>query len=102
MYVQMYHQVILVKINLHLAAIVTLEKVTSIISANVTPVHKVDNRELVENYRSISLLAISAKCLERIVHNAIYSHVSTYLSEWQHPRGGGGGYSGILVTGMCE
>ena len=88
MYVQMYHQVFLVKINLHLAAIVTLEKVTSIKSANVTPVHKGDNRELVENYRSFSLLPISAKRVERIVHNAIYSHVSPYLSEWQHPRGG--------------
>ena len=53
-------------------------------SANITPVHKGDNRELAENYRSISLLPISAKCLERIVHNAIYSHVSPYLSEWQH------------------
>ena len=53
-------------------------------SVNITPDHKGDNRELVENYRSISLLPISAKCLERIVHNAIYSHVSPYLSEWQH------------------
>ena len=53
-------------------------------SANITPVHKGDNREFVENYRSISLLPISTKCLERIVHNALYSHVSPYLSEWQH------------------
>ena len=53
-------------------------------SANITPVHKGDNRELVENYRSISLPPISAKCLEHIVHNAIYSHVSPYLSKWQH------------------
>ena len=53
-------------------------------SANITPVHKGDNRDFVENYRSISLLPISAKRLERIVHNAIYSHVSPYLSEWQH------------------
>ena len=53
-------------------------------SANITPVHKGNNRDSVENYRSISLLPISAKCLERIVHNAIYSHVSPYLSEWQH------------------
>ena len=53
-------------------------------SANITSVHKGDNREFVENYRSISLLPISAKCLERIAHNAIYSHVSPYLSEWQH------------------
>ena len=53
-------------------------------SAKTSPVYKGDNRELVENYRSISLLPISAKCLEGIVHNAIYSHVSLYLSEWLH------------------
>lgn len=41
-------------------------------SGNITPVQKGDNRELVENYRSISLLPISAKCLERILYNAIY------------------------------
>ena len=37
-----------------------------------------------ENYRSISVLSIQGKCQERIVHTAIYSHVSAYLSDWQH------------------
>ena len=39
-----------------------------------------------ENYRSISLLSIPGKCQEHIVHTAIifYSHVSGYLSDWQH------------------
>ena len=32
-------------------------------SANITPIHKGDSRELVTNYRSISLLPIPAKCL---------------------------------------
>ena len=53
-------------------------------SANITPIHKGDSRELVTNYRSISLLPIPAKCLERIVHSAFYGHVSPFLSEWQH------------------
>ena len=54
-------------------------------SANITLVHKGDNRELVQNYRSISLLPISAKCLECIMHNVtcIYLHVSPYLREWR-------------------
>ena len=34
--------------------------------------------------RPISLLSIPAKCQERIVHNAIYSHVAPYLTKWQH------------------
>ena len=53
-------------------------------SADITPVHKGDNRKLVENYRSFSLLPIPAKCLERIVHKAMYTHVSPYITEWQH------------------
>ena len=52
--------------------------------ANITLVFKANERDLVENYRSISLLSIPGKCQERIVHTAIYSHVSAYLSDWQY------------------
>ena len=57
------------------------------------PIHKGDSRELVTNYRSISLLPIPAKCLERIVHSAIYDHVSPFLTEWQH---------GFIKGRFCE
>ena len=46
--------------------------------------HKNNNKELVENYRSISLLPFPAKCLERLVHTAIYAHISPYLSEYKY------------------
>ena len=52
--------------------------------ANVTPVFKDNANENVENYRSISLLSILSKCQERIIHCAIYSHVSPFLTDWQH------------------
>ena len=52
--------------------------------ANVTPVFKSDAKDVVENYQSTSLLAIPRKCQEKIVHNAIYSPVAPYLSDWQH------------------
>ena len=52
-------------------------------SANITQIHKRDSRELVANLRSISLLTIPAKCLERIVHSAIYDHVSPLLQWWE-------------------
>ena len=53
-------------------------------STTITPIHKGDSRELFTNYRSTSLLPIPAKCLERIVHSAIYDHVSPFLTERQH------------------
>ena len=52
--------------------------------ANVTLVFKSDAKDVVENYRSTSLLSIPSKCQEKIVHNAIYSHVAPYLADWQH------------------
>ena len=44
--------------------------------SNVTPVFKVDAKDVLENYRSISLLSIPSKCQERIVYNAVDSHVA--------------------------
>ena len=52
--------------------------------AKISPVHKANRRDFVDNYRSISLLSIPGKCQECIVYSAIYSHVSAYLSDWQH------------------
>ena len=52
--------------------------------ANITPVFKDNAKENVENYRSISLLSILGKCQERIIRRAIYSHVSPFLTDWQH------------------
>ena len=41
-------------------------------------------KDVVENYRSISLLSIPSECQEKVVHNAIYTHVAPYLTNWQH------------------
>ena len=45
---------------------------------------KAEVKDVVENYRPVSLLSIPSKCLEKIVHKAIYSHVAPYLTDWQH------------------
>ena len=37
---------------------------------------KADAKDVVENYRSISLLSIPSKCQERIVYNAVFLHVA--------------------------
>ena len=51
--------------------------------ANVTPVFKAGVRDLMENYRSISVLFIPTKCQEKIVDSAIHSHVAPFLTDWQ-------------------
>ena len=48
-------------------------------SANITPIHKGDERELVENYRSVSLLPIPAKCLEGLVHSVLPSTIMFHI-----------------------
>ena len=40
--------------------------------ANVAPVHKKNNRQLIENYRPISLLPVCGKILERIIYNKMF------------------------------
>ena len=42
--------------------------------ANVTPVHKKDNKQIIKNYRPISLLPIFAKLFEKMVFQKMYNH----------------------------
>ncbi len=46
-------------------------------SANVTPVHKKESKQIVKNYRPISLLPLFAKVFERILFSKMYNFVST-------------------------
>ena len=40
--------------------------------AHVVPVHKKNNKQLIENYRPISLLPVCGKILERIIYNKMF------------------------------
>ena len=53
-------------------------------SANVTPVHKKERKELAENYRPISLLPILSKVLERCVCLRLYNHIEHLITQSQH------------------
>ena len=57
---------------------------TEWMSANITPVHKKESKELAENYCPISLLSIVSKTLECCVSNNLYHHVSGHISDEQH------------------
>ena len=43
--------------------------------ANVTPVHKKDSKQVLRNYRPISLLPIFAKIFEKIIFDHMYNHL---------------------------
>mgnify|MGYP001796090288 CR=1 FL=1 len=40
---------------------------------NITPIHKKEEKNIVENYRPISILPIYAKLFERIIFNTLYN-----------------------------
>ena len=42
--------------------------------ANVVPVHKKEDKNLLKNYRPISLLPIFSKIFERIIYNSLFNH----------------------------
>ena len=45
--------------------------------ANVIPIFKKGNKQLMKNYRPISLLPICGKFLEKIIFNTLYKHLAT-------------------------
>ena len=45
--------------------------------ANVTPVHKKNSKQVVNNYRPISLLPIFSKIFEKIIFQKFYNHLVT-------------------------
>ena len=46
--------------------------------ANVTPIFKKGNKQLIKNYRPISLLPICGKMFEKIIFNHLYDHLTTH------------------------
>ena len=44
--------------------------------ANVTPIHKKEDKQQVKNYRPISLLHICGKIFEKIIFNNLYSYLN--------------------------
>ena len=46
--------------------------------ANVTPIFKKGDKQLIKNYRPISLLPICGKIFEKIIFNNLYNHLTTH------------------------
>ena len=45
--------------------------------AKIKPLFKVGERDIVSNYRPISVLPVFSKLLERIMYNRVYAHVTS-------------------------
>ena len=52
--------------------------------AYIIPIHKKDSKEMVENYRPISLLNNVSKVMERLVFNHVYPVIEPCISHAQH------------------
>ena len=52
--------------------------------ANIIPIHKKGDKRMPSNYRSVSLLLLFGKILERVVFDELYCHVSAVLCDEQH------------------
>ena len=44
----------------------------------MTPIHKKENKQLIKNYRPISLLPICGKIFEKIIFNSLYSYLNVH------------------------
>ena len=55
--------------------------------ANVTPIHKKNDKQLVGNYRPISLLPICSKMFEKLVFNGLYSYLDNNHLITKHQSG---------------
>ena len=61
--------------------------------ANIVPIHKKGSKKIPLNYRSVSLLPLFGKLLEKCIYASLFSHVRPALTEKQH---------GFLPQRSCE
>ena len=66
--------------------------------ANIVPIHKKGSKSSPLNYRSVSLLPMFGKVVERVVCDALYAHVKPVLSDKQHGFMPGRSCSSNLLT----
>ena len=63
--------------------------------ANVVPIHKKESKQLVKNYRPVSLLPICGKVFERLIYNEVYPYLIDNNLISSHQSGFKGGDSCI-------
>jgi hypothetical protein len=53
-------------------------------SANVVPIYKSGDKQLIKNYRPVSLLSVISKVFERCIFNKIYPFICNQINNVQH------------------
>ena len=66
--------------------------------ANVTPVHKKNDKQIISNYRPISLLPILAKVFEKIIFQNLYAYLNANNLMTTNPSGFRPGYQPTSLT----
>ena len=53
--------------------------------ANIVPTHKKEIKQLLENYRPVSLLSICDKIIERVIYNEMYPYLidNNFISSYK-------------------
>ena len=72
--------------------------------ANVVPVHKKESKNILKNYRPISLLPVCGKIFEKCIYNSLYSYLESnnILSKFQSGfRKGDSCISQLLAITRC-
>ena len=70
-------------------------------SANIVPVHKRGDKNLVSNYRPISLICLSAKIMENIIHEELLIKTRDLINAEQHGLLSGKSCTTNLLT-LCD
>ena len=67
-------------------------------SVNIVPILKKGDKNLISNYRPISLLCLSAKIMERVIQDELLNLTRHFLNPVQHGLLSGKSYNTNLVT----
>ena len=55
--------------------------------SNIVPVHKKGDKQIINNYRPVSLLPMFGKILERILFNSLFNHIQENNLLCEHQSG---------------
>ena len=54
--------------------------------SNICPIHKKGDKQIVDNYRPVSLLPVCGKIFERLIFNSLYQFLEEHNLFWGNPH----------------